>query len=186
VWTGEWHKRTARQEKLRLGTRKVVLLPTATFTDKTSLDKLGRGKACPTTLPLLNYVQEIVASGASKKTFGYYPDVHLTREQRKEPAVKRAVKDLYSCVAETVLGGFVDLYKEGGTTSVDAWGETWHVVPVLPFVATGREEAQGVKGVYQGYSARTPCHLREATYEAVDAVLPSERLKYRCTRQFCG
>jgi len=180
IWTGEWHQRTLEKEKLRLGTNNVALLPIALFIDKTNLDKLGRTKACPIILSLLNYVQDVIAGDESKKIFGYYPDVHLSKEQQKKPQFKRMMKELYDYVTEKMLDGFVDLYNEGGIQWQDQSGETWNLVPVMAFVATDMEEAQWMKGVYQGRLAQMPCHLCEVSNALAVEVIPNDKLRYRC------
>lgn len=179
IWTGDWYRRTLQAEKLRLLNKNVRLLPVALFVDKTNLDKLGRTQACPITAALLNYVQDVVAADSSKKLFGYYPDVKLTKEQKKMPAVKKMLKDLYHHVTDKMLDGLVELYDAGGVQWADSSGEVWHLVPVVAFVATDVQEAQWMKGVYQGASCRLPCHLCELPYDLFDVVIPNHGLIYR-------
>jgi len=162
-----------------LGTANVALLPIALFIDKTNLDKLGRTKACPIILSLLNYVQDVIAGDASKKILGYYPDVHLSKEQRSKKQFKAMLKDLYDYVTEKMLDGFVDLYNEGGIQWQDQRGETWNLVPVLAFVATDMEEAMWMKGVYSGRESQMPCHLCEARTGLAYEVIPNDYLRYR-------
>ena len=60
-------------EQLRLGHPFVRLLPLTVFVDGTNLDRLGKKNATPITVSPLNFTQEALAVGYSKKLFGYCP-----------------------------------------------------------------------------------------------------------------
>jgi len=170
VWTGDWYKRTMEAEILRLKSPYVRLLGVSLFIDKTHLDVLGRNTACPIMVALLNFTLEVLASDWSKKIAGFFPDVHLTDSQKRDPKIKAFMSDLYFYVTKCFLDGLNKMYDDGGMQWTDASGTVWRFVPVLSFIATDMEEAKRIKALYKGYQCNRPCHLCNVTFRRCDRV----------------
>ena len=152
-------------ERQRLGTKNVRLLVLTTFTDGTNLDKLGRNVATPILLSLLNFTQEVLSSGVSKKILGYYPGVPLSKEEKDNAQVKDFVRAVHDYVTSLWVKDLAALYDEGGLTWVDHAGVEYHLVPVLAFTTTDVEAARWLKGLREGWNVAVPCHLCTASFK---------------------
>jgi len=128
---------------------------------------------------LLNFTQEKLASDASKKLYGFYPDVHITKEQKQNKAVQQFLRDLHFAVTESYLEGIVKYYEQGGMQWGDSQGIVWNLVPVIAFMTTDMKEAKMQKGLYQGWNCRLPCHLCLITYDDCDNTPSADDLQYR-------
>ena len=179
IWTGAWYERTIAQEKMRLGTPNIRLLVVTMFIDNTALDQLGRNKACPIIVSLLNYTQEVIAMDKFKKLLGFYPDVRLTNQQKNDAAIVEFLRDLNYYVTEKFVDQLNQMYEEGGIPWVDTSGQRWQFVPVMAFLTTDMDEAKYQKGLYKGHSANMPCMMCENTYRDGGVFILPKDLKYR-------
>jgi len=149
------------------------------FVDKTALDSLARNTACPMMITLLNYTMDSLVSDVSKKVAFFNPELYLTVEQRSNPDIKKFMRALYNYATEKFLDAFVKLYNRGGFEFINPEGGTYMFVPVLAFAVTDMEEAKKLKELYQGYRARTPCHLCRVTFKNAGAAMRVEEFKFR-------
>ena len=183
VWTGAWAKRTTLFEQQRLQTPNVRLLVITLFVDKTALDALGRNTACPMMMTLLNYTMDLLVQDNSKKVAFFYPDMYLTKEQRKDKAVKRFMRGVYNWVTEKFMEELLKLYNRGGFEFVTPDGEVYYLVPVVAFAVTDMEEAKQIKGLYQGYNARMPCILCKVKFGHANIAFYSDELELRNAKE---
>jgi len=179
IWTGDWYKRTIEQEKIMLGHPYVRLLVNCVFIDGTAVNRQGSQEATPIIQALLNYTQEQLASDASKKLYGFYPDVKCTKEQKQNKDVDTFLRQLHSAVTTSYLEGIVEYYEKGGMQWQDSRGITWNLVPVIAFMTTDMKEARAQKGVYQAWKCRMPCNLCTMSFEEVDSTPEPGDLVYR-------
>lgn len=149
------------------------------FVDKTALDALGRNTACPMMMTLLNFTMDYLAKDVSKRVAFFYPDLYLTKQQRKDKNIKKFVRALYNYATERFLEDLVKLYDRGGFEYVTPEGEVFFLVPVIAFVVTDMEEAKKIKGLYQGYNARMPCMLCTNLYEHANLAFHPDELTLR-------
>jgi len=178
IWTGDWYKRTLRAEKERLGHQHVRLLVNCVFVDGTQVNRQGSREAVPIIQALLNYTQEQLASDASKKLYGFYPDVHLSKEQKQDKDIQEFMRDLHGAVTTSYLDGILELYEQGGMRWGDSTGVVWHLVPVIAFMATDMKEARMQKGLYNAWNCKMPCNLCLWPFEAADVPLSPEEMEY--------
>lgn len=145
IWTSEWYKETLQAEQVRLGTPNVLLLPVTGFLDGTNLNSFTNNSAMPFLVSLLNYTLECLAADASKKVYGFYPDLSfLSKAQKQRRDVQKWVKELESFVASTFVEGIREVY-ETGLSWTDSKGVQYTVVPLVPFLIADTGEAFWMK-----------------------------------------
>jgi hypothetical protein len=149
------------------------------FIDGTLVNHQGSQEATPIIQALLNYTQEQLASDASKKLYGFYPDVKPTKEQKQDKEVAAFLRQLQSAVTTSYLEGIVEYYEKGGMEWQDSTGIIWNLVPVIAFMTTDMKEARAQKGLYQAWKCRMPCNLCTMSFEEVDLTPLPEELEYR-------
>jgi len=139
----------------------------------------GSKEAVPIIQALLNYTQEQLASDASKKLYGFYPDIQLSKEQRQDKSVAAFLRDLHSAVTNSYLEGIVEYYNKGGMEWQDSTGIVRNLVPVIAFLTTDMKEARAQKGLFQAWKCRMPCHMCTVAFEETDTTFFCEDASYR-------
>lgn len=128
---------------------------------------------------LLNWSLDILASDQGKKLIGFFPDVKLTKSQKKINGMKDWMRELQSFVVQKFVEDLNVLYEKGGMLWEDCFGDEWHFVPVLAFIPTDMAEAWAMKGTFRSSRCSMPCHMCTVRWKNFDRVVHFEELELR-------